>query len=121
MADQLALHTAAAGPDVKDAVQVIVDVDDDPNGENSIPDGGRDVPNSDEAAIIDEYFGLHDVTTTSVSGDGDVMISRAYDAGDAHWLDQTTIAPTSGSAVTSQSRLFASGERADLLYPDVTT
>jgi len=110
--DQLSLR-AAAVPDVKDAVQVILDADDvdDPSGENGAPDDGRDAANADEASIIDVYFGLRDATTTSASGDVIVTeIPRAYSAGDAHWLDQSTATPSSGSAVTLQSRLFTSGE-----------
>jgi len=110
MTDQMSLRPAA-GPDPKDAAQVVRVDADDANGENNILDDDQNTTNPDEAAII-EYFGLHDVTTTS--GSGDVIVteipSRAYDTNSAHWLDQPTTTPISGSPVTQQSRLFASGE-----------
>lgn len=114
LADQLPYRATAAAD--MNAVKVDnANVDDDEadyqNDENGVPVDGHSVTNADEASIIDEYFGLHDITTTS--GSGDVIgseIPRAYDAEDAHWLSQSTTAPISASAVTSQPRLFASGE-----------
>lgn len=107
VADQMAWR-AAAGPDVKASVDDAVHDDVDyHNGENDIPGDGHD---AEEASMIDEYLRMHDITTTSGSNDVIVPeIPRAYDADDAHWLNQPTTTD-SGSAVTSQSRLFASGE-----------
>ena len=107
MADEMTLRAAS----VSDAKVVVHDGEDYQNGENGLPDDAHNVTNADEASIIDEYFGLHHVTTTS--GSSDVIVSeipRAYDADDGHWLDQSTNTPNSGCAVTSQSRLFTSGE-----------
>ena len=103
MTDPLSLRPVA-GPDPKDAVQIVHVDADDPNRDSDILDNGHAATNADEASIIDidAYFGLHDVTTTS--GSGDVMIPRA------HWPEQPTTTPISGSAVTQQPRLFASGE-----------
>jgi len=116
VSDQLAF-CAAAVPDVKSVVKAadgVIDVDDDadyPDGDNDVPDDGRDATNGDEASIIDDYFGLHDVTTTSGADDVIVPeIPRAYDADDSRWLEQSTATPTSGSAVTSQHLQFTSDQ-----------
>ena len=108
--DQLTLR-AAAGPEVNAVVKVDDDDDCYQNVENGVADDDHNVTNADEASIIDEYFGFHDLTTTSGSGGVIVPeIPRAYDADAAHWLDQSPTTPSSGPAVTSQPRLFASSE-----------
>jgi len=56
----------ATGPaSVQSAAVKLNDDDDDDEGENDVPEDGQDDANVDEASLIDDYFGLSDVTTTS--------------------------------------------------------
>jgi len=105
MAEQLA-YQSAAGPDVSSVVKIDDDDDDDDEDYQEV-DNTTSANSVEEASIIDEYFGLHDITPTSGSG-CDVAVPEMPRAYDSSWPLNQTPASTPPSSMTAQTRLFTS-------------
>jgi len=94
---------AVSEADVKSA-------EDDNDNRNENDDGlDNQVPDNDDASIIDDYFRLSDVTTTSGPVVREISRGGGYDADDSHWLQhQPTTTPTPVAA--SPPLAFTSGD-----------